>query len=308
MQAPRRDEHAPGPTPLIDQFPLSRARATEKMVSPVGWRGPAPHWAKGSQPVRRDHEAPAGAGDQTVMQAAGTFGASMTGSGSAVFGLFPQRRPPGPACSSWKGQAACLWPAPGPGLGLRPRGSERKNRQIKTALEFSGAALLCVLFSCTKNRAVTFAPRGLFSICSEPPCFAEHPAQVQSQAKVVLPLRGVLFAPVVGFGGPFQRLGRKARPVVGDRQASRLPSEAPPGPTPSAGRSAPRWRSSSQTPGTAARCPKTGALPLGEEVEAALSPQDGAGFRQLAAQVGKPASVRWGCRSSSRCREFMLST
>ena len=74
---------------LIDQFPLSRARATEKMVSLL---------AGGD--LLRIGEGVANRFDETmklqqvreikrVMQAAGTFGASMTGSGSAVFGLFP---------------------------------------------------------------------------------------------------------------------------------------------------------------------------------------------------------------------------
>lgn len=74
---------------LIDQFPLSRARATGKMVSLL---------AGGD--LRRIGEGVANRFDETmklqqvreikrVMQAAGAFGASMTGSGSAVFGLFP---------------------------------------------------------------------------------------------------------------------------------------------------------------------------------------------------------------------------
>ena len=77
---------------LIDQFPLSQARATDRMVSllPGG-------------DLRRIGEAVANRFDETmklpqvreikrVMLAAGALGANMTGSGSAVFGLFPEEQ------------------------------------------------------------------------------------------------------------------------------------------------------------------------------------------------------------------------
>ena len=118
--------------------------------------------------------------------------------------------------------------------------------------------------------------------------FAEHPAQVQPQAKVVLPLRGVLFAPVVGFGGPFQRLGRKARPVVGDRQAQAALRELRPGPHHLLGVATRVGEQVLKHLEQQLAVQKQGPFPLGGELEAALSPQDGAGFRQLAAQVGKP--------------------
>ena len=73
---------------LIDQFPLSRERGTERML---------PLLAGGD--LRRIGEALANRFDETmklqqvreikrVMLSAGALGASMTGSGSAVFGLF----------------------------------------------------------------------------------------------------------------------------------------------------------------------------------------------------------------------------
>lgn len=73
---------------LIDQFPISRTQATEKMVSLLS-----------GGDLRRIGEAVANRFDETmklqqvreikrVMQNAGAFGSSMTGSGSAVFGIF----------------------------------------------------------------------------------------------------------------------------------------------------------------------------------------------------------------------------
>ncbi len=73
---------------LIDQFPLSRERATEKMLPLL----------EGAD-LRRIGEGLANRFDETMklpqvreikreMLAAGAFGASMTGSGSAVFGIF----------------------------------------------------------------------------------------------------------------------------------------------------------------------------------------------------------------------------
>ena len=73
---------------LIDQFPISRTQATEKMVSLLS-----------GGDLRRIGEAVANRFDETmklqqvreikrVMGNSGALGASMTGSGSAVFGIF----------------------------------------------------------------------------------------------------------------------------------------------------------------------------------------------------------------------------
>ena len=54
----------------------------------------------------------------------------------------------------------------------------------KSAAVFSkrnGRSIYVSSSGCTKNRAVTFAPpAGLFSICSEPPCFSQRERQMYS--------------------------------------------------------------------------------------------------------------------------------
>ena len=52
-----------------------------------------------------------------VMQNAGAFGSSMTGSGSAVFGIFNSEATAGSVCSSWKAREGCIWPGPYPMAG-----------------------------------------------------------------------------------------------------------------------------------------------------------------------------------------------
>ena len=73
---------------LIDQFPISRAQATEKMVGLL-FGGDLKRIGEGvANRFDETMKLPQVRDIERTMISAGAFGASMTGSGSAVFGIF----------------------------------------------------------------------------------------------------------------------------------------------------------------------------------------------------------------------------
>ena len=178
---------------LIDQFPLSRAQATEKMVGLLS-AGDLRRVAGGlsnrfDETMKLQQVREIKRGDGQLRRLGRQHDRQRLG---GVRHLRQRGRRPGLHAAAGGQGPPVPGPPPAPQLGLRP-GEVNEKRTNKNSPGISrGCFFMCSLPAVPKTVAVTFAPpAGLFSICSEPPCFSQRERQMYSpRPKCSSPLGG----------------------------------------------------------------------------------------------------------------------